>query len=76
MPIYEYKCADCGGVFEVMVSRSRRRRHPPCDQCGGSSTERVMSSFSGRSHSDGGGKRLGGSACANCSATSCATCKR
>lgn len=76
MPIYEYKCGDCGGAFEVMVSRSRRKKRPACDKCDGSNTERVMSSFSGRSHSDAGSKRLGGSACASCSATSCATCRR
>ena len=76
MPIYEYRCGACGEAFEVMVSRSRREEHPVCEKCGGADTERIMSSFCGRSRSGDGSERLGGSACPTCSATSCATCKR
>ena len=76
MPIYEYKCADCADTFEIMTSRSQRQKHPACSKCGGHSTERVMSTFSGRSRSGTESRQVGGSACAGCAAKSCATCQR
>ena len=40
MPIYDYKCADCGFIFEVMADG---RGHPPlCPSCGGEQTKKLM----------------------------------
>src|SRR5947209_18260328 len=47
MPIYEYRCLDCGEVFSHLVltftDASGRR---PCPACGGEQARRLMSTFS------------------------------
>ena len=40
MPIYEYRCADCGGDFEQLVRASDT---PACPFCEGVSLERKLS---------------------------------
>lgn len=74
MPIYEYECASCGARFELLVSRSKAKKSPACEECGSSDTARVMSGFFGRS---GSGEDAGsiGSACGGCTASSCAGCR-
>lgn len=44
MPIYEYKCGDCGEKFEVFVF-SQIDLKIKCSECGSVNTERVLSSF-------------------------------
>ncbi|MGD8758296.1 MAG: zinc ribbon domain-containing protein [Deltaproteobacteria bacterium] len=40
MPIYDYECADCGFIFEVI---SDGRGHPPlCPSCGGGQAKKLM----------------------------------
>ena len=52
MPIYEYRCLDCGEVFSQLVltstnaSGQRPYPAPPCQICGSEQTRRLMSSFS------------------------------
>lgn len=36
MPIYDYKCGECGHSFEVMTKLSDRNNLQPCPECGGS----------------------------------------
>src|SRR5438132_1323715 len=51
MPIYEYRCLDCGEVFSQLVltstnaSGQRPCPAPPCQVCGSEQTRRLMSSF-------------------------------
>lgn len=47
MPIYEYHCAECGARFEKLVRGpvDRELPLPPCPECGGQSTTRVLSRF-------------------------------
>jgi putative FmdB family regulatory protein len=40
MPIYEYRCADCGTSFETLI---RGKRAVTCPHCGGSSLEKLLS---------------------------------
>ena len=40
MPIYDYRCADCGHHFEQLV---RGEQKVSCPQCAGPSLERLMS---------------------------------
>ena len=44
MPIYEYRCASCGQVFEQLVLRDYVRVE--CASCPGASVERQFSAFS------------------------------
>ena len=41
MPLYDYKCADCGKTTEVLASGSDAP--PVCGACGGSRMERLLS---------------------------------
>lgn len=43
MPIYEYRCKQCGHCFEILVSSSRAAAS--CPQCGSRKTERLISTF-------------------------------
>ena len=44
MPIFEYKCSDCGRTFEELVSSGDRDK-VKCPGCGSKSTERQLSTF-------------------------------
>jgi putative FmdB family regulatory protein len=44
MPIYEYKCLDCGKDYEELVPVSEKK-NPPCPSCKGENVEKKMSLF-------------------------------
>ena len=44
MPIYEYQCAECGQLFEELVSASAEAA-PPCPECGAAGAGRLFSAF-------------------------------
>jgi putative FmdB family regulatory protein len=58
MPIFEYKCAKCGHVMEVL-QKSREARAPTCARCGGSDVKKLVSGFAV-------GKVSASSACESC----------
>ncbi len=43
MPIYEYRCDDCGHAFEKLVPSHRSK--PDCPECGSKQLQRLYSSF-------------------------------
>lgn len=51
MPIYEYKCRECGHEYEELVFS--RDATPPCPKCTSEKTEKLMSACSAKV--DGGG---------------------
>lgn len=52
VPIYEYKCLDCGNQFEKIHKYSDSRAFI-CEKCGSRKTERVMSLSSFRLKGNG-----------------------
>ncbi len=55
MPIYEYRCQDCGEVFSHLVLTSTGASEQiPCSNCGSSQTRRLMSSFAVGGRADPG----------------------
>ena len=69
MPIFEYKCGQCGHVTEVLT-KSRRAARPTCEKCGGSEMTKLLSGFA-----VGQGKSAGGASCDSCaSLPSCGGC--
>jgi putative FmdB family regulatory protein len=46
MPIYEFRCADCGHIQEIIVSSSSAEIDMKCEGCQGEVMERVMSKVS------------------------------
>ena len=59
MPLYEFRCADCGAEYEELVSL-RNDQAPPCPTCSSSRTEKKMSVFGGVGASAGSGCRTSG----------------
>lgn len=75
MPIYEYRCEECGATFELLQTGGVKRAPAACTRCGAKKTTRLFSRFgftSGsvtRTSSGGGG-------CGSCrpSPGQCSTC--
>lgn len=77
MPLYEYQCAKCKTVSELLRDRSQRDQPCTCPACGSGRMRRMMSTFAGRVSSGGSSTSVAGSGgCAGCSASSCASCRR
>ena len=72
MPLYEFACDACGKEFEELFRSVTERRRPKCPHCKSGNVHKVFSTFAlaGGEASEGGG----GSGCATCTASSCATC--
>ncbi len=47
MPIFEYKCAECGKITEVLV-KSAEAAKPACEHCGSKKTVKQFSTFAPR----------------------------
>ncbi len=60
MPIYEYKCPDCGADFEEIVSVNAQK-NPPCPSCRSEKTEKKMSAFCSIGNAGKGGTSCGSS---------------
>ncbi|MGB9867197.1 MAG: FmdB family zinc ribbon protein [Bacillota bacterium] len=71
MPIFEYKCNECGKIFESLERQGELPGRKDCPHCGSSKLTRLLSRFSARSS---GGTKIGGSSCSSCSGGSCSTC--
>jgi putative FmdB family regulatory protein len=46
MPIFEYRCDECGTTFERLTLRSQGTGQMTCPQCGSTSTAKIFSTFS------------------------------
>jgi len=45
MPIYEYRCTDCGRKTTVLTLRVSEQVEPKCERCGSGRLTRLMSRF-------------------------------
>ena len=43
MPIYEFRCADCGKISEFLIIKTDDRVAPQCKRCGSKKMSRVLS---------------------------------
>jgi len=48
MPIFEYRCTECGHVT-AFLEKANARRHHKCEKCGSADTEKMFSAFSAKS---------------------------
>jgi putative FmdB family regulatory protein len=51
MPIYEYKCADCSEVFEILTTSEHRDNDVRCQKCNGTKVVKLLSASSVRTGS-------------------------
>jgi putative FmdB family regulatory protein len=66
MPIYEYRCQDCGEPFERFVRSMTAQVKANCPKCGSDKTKKGWSTF-GTGKSDGALGGLAASAAGACS---------
>jgi len=59
MPIYSYRCKDCGAEFELLVGITQSSKKPKCKKCGSKNLKRLFSSFGVRM----GSSSTGSSSC-------------
>ncbi len=45
MPIYEYRCNECGREFSRLLLTSEEKKHPRCKFCHGKKLTRLLSRF-------------------------------
>ncbi|MCW2278348.1 FmdB family zinc ribbon protein [Heliophilum fasciatum] len=74
MPIYEYRCLDCGKVFSLLRSYQQRDDQALCPHCQSDQLKRLMSSIGMVSVKASGGSCASGD-CASgaCDFGSCST---
>ena len=62
MPLFEYRCQNCGTKFEALVFSSQADKPVECENCGSEDTEKLLSTFA----STGTEKSVGsGSGCSS-----------
>jgi putative FmdB family regulatory protein len=67
MPIFEYRCQDCGSTFEKLVRRPADSAELACPQCGQTHLKQEFSTFA--AHANGASKEaapMGGCAAGMC----------
>lgn len=67
MPIFEYKCKECGLEFELLVSG--HDKYISCSKCGSDNLSKMFSLF-GMS----GVEKQTSSGCSSCKSSSCKSC--
>ena len=67
MPIFEFKCTECGEFFELLVMNQKDDEEVKCPKCGAQSFERVMS----MSNYSMGGSSAGTASKPSCQERSC-----
>jgi len=71
MPIYEFRCNQCGTAFEELV---RNGAKPVCPECRSGDVCRLLSTFAVHSSSANLGGKGVTKSCSSCASSSCATC--
>ncbi len=61
MPIYEYRCAECGEKFELFVRSAARQTVPICPRCGSPKVQKAISLFG--VGGAGGGSKTSAASC-------------
>jgi putative FmdB family regulatory protein len=70
MPLIEYRCSQCGRVFERLVARAESASDGECPECGRRTGKRLISVFATVRDADGESMATTGGAC--CGAAGCA----
>ncbi|MCM8783773.1 MAG: zinc ribbon domain-containing protein [Candidatus Omnitrophica bacterium] len=76
MPIFEFKCKNCGNKFEELIKMMYLLESITCPHCQSKNLEKIFSKFSivqcGRESNNETSSST--NKCSGCSASSCASC--
>lgn len=72
MPLYEYKCQNCGQCFELLRHFTKADDPVSCPKCGESIVNRLPSLVN--AYSAGRSLTQGASNCASCVGKNCGSC--
>lgn len=72
MPIYEYKCSDCGANFDALRAMKEADSKIACKKCLSENTHRVLSTCFAHGVSQ---PSSSGGGCSGCSGGSCSSCR-
>ncbi|MEZ4621309.1 MAG: zinc ribbon domain-containing protein [Caldilineaceae bacterium] len=61
MPLFEFKCTECGAIFEQLVRSTRNPQEIICPSCKSNATQKLLSGFA-----VAGGSTSTGAAAADC----------
>ena len=53
MPLFEFKCGECGTEFEELLFRRDEADEVSCPSCGSDTVEKLLSSFAAPGKSEG-----------------------
>lgn len=63
MPMYEYRCRNCGSTFDELVTSSQADSDISCPECGKYEAEKLMSAFASSGGSTSSSVSSAGSSC-------------
>ncbi len=63
MPLYEYRCNECGDEFEKMLRFSEADRLPACPRCASQNTQKRLSKVVSFGSTSGGSSSASSSSC-------------
>ena len=76
MPVYDYKCRQCGKVFEKFLRSLAAADSVQCEKCGSAKVKKMVSccAISSGGKSESAGSSSSSHSCDSCSSHSCSTC--
>jgi len=74
MPIYEYKCQKCEGIFDKLIRGFSQNNKICCDFCKSPEVKKLISAFAFTGSGNTDKKMNSGSSCSSCSHSNCSSC--
>jgi putative FmdB family regulatory protein len=76
MPVYDYKCQQCGAVFEKLLRSLAAVDSVKCEKCGSAKVKKLVSccAISSGRKSESAGSSKSSQSCGSCAHTHCSTC--
>lgn len=76
MPVYDYKCRQCGAEFEKFLRSLAAADSVQCKKCGSARVEKLVTccAISSGGKSESAGSSGSSHSCGSCSGSHCSTC--
>jgi len=76
MPVYDYKCRQCGAVFEKFLRSLAAADSVQCEKCGSAKVKKLITccAISSGGKTESAGSSSHSYSCGSCSGSHCSTC--